>query len=126
MILMCVWQPIPSENGDLVRWILASVEVNQHERYDGFVDTQALKAFPMLMARAAGQHHTEHRHRKITAILDAAIACFNTDMDGLIHAHSQRETEPDFIVVWLLFKAHSEARRAARLWKEFFRHEAHS
>ena len=42
---------IPSENGDLVRWRLVSIEVNQYERYDGFADTQALKVFPMSIAQ---------------------------------------------------------------------------
>ena len=55
---------IPSENGDFVRWRLGSVEVNQHERYDGFADTQALKVFPTSVARALSQRHTEHGHRK--------------------------------------------------------------
>ena len=90
---------IPSENGDLVRWRLVSSEVNQYERYDGSVDTQALKVFPMSIARAASQRHTEHGHHKITAILDATFACFHTDMDELIHAHPPRETETDCIVV---------------------------
>ena len=44
-----------------------------------------------------------------------------TDMDELIYAHPSRGAEPDCIVVWLLLKAHSGARRAARLWQEFFR-----
>ena len=114
---------IPSEKGDLVRWRFVSIEVNQHERYDGFADRQALKVFPMSMARAASQRHTVHGHRKITAILDAAAAWFHKDMDELIHAHPPRETEPHGTVVWLLFKAHSGARRAARLWQEYFRNE---
>ena len=67
-----------------------------------------------------------HGHRKITAILDATFACFHKDMDELVHAHPPRETEPDGLVVWLLFKAHSGARRAARLWQEYFRHEVMS
>ena len=37
---------IPSEEGDFARWRFVSIEVNQHERYDGFADTQALKVFP--------------------------------------------------------------------------------
>ena len=105
---------IPSEKGDLVRWRFVSIEVNQHERYDGFADAQALKLFPMSMARAASQRHTVHCHRKITAILDATTAWFHKDMDQLIHAHPPRETEPDSSVVWLLFKSHSGAKRAAR------------
>ena len=112
---------IPSEKGDFVRWRLGSIEVKQHERYDGFADTQALEVFPMPMARAASQRHTVHGHRKITAILDATIACFHKDMDELILAHPPRETEPECVVVWLSFKARSGARRAARLWHEYFR-----
>ena len=77
----------------------------------------------MSMARAASQRHTVHGHRKITAILDACKACFHKDMDELIHAHPPRETGPECIVVRLLFKAHSGARRAARLWLESFRNE---
>ena len=114
---------IPSENGDLVRWRLGSIEINQYERYDGFAEAQALKVFPMSVARAASQRHTEHGHHKMTAILDATFACFHTDMDELIRAHPPRETEPDCNVVWLLFKAHSGARRAARLWQEYFCHQ---
>ena len=114
---------IPSENGDLVRWRLVSSEVNQHETYDGFADTQALKVFPMSIARAASQRHTEHGHHKISSILDTTFACFRTDMDELIHAHPPRETETDCIVVRWLFKAHSGARKATRLWQEYFRKE---
>ena len=77
----------------------------------------------MSMARALSQRHTVHGHRKIIASLDATFACFHKDMDELIHAHPPRETEPHGIVVWLLFKAHSGARRAARLWQEYFRNE---
>ena len=57
--------------------------------HDGFADTQALKSFPMSIARAASQRHTEHGHRKITAILDATKACVHTDMDGSIHAQEK-------------------------------------
>ena len=85
--------------------------------------THASVVFPMSMARAASQRHTVLGHRKITGILDAAIACFHPDMDELIHAQPSRETEPECVVVWLLFKAHSGARRAARLWQEYFRNE---
>ena len=102
---------IPSEKVDLTRWRIVSIEVNQHERYNGFADTQALKVFPMSTARAAGPRHTEHRHRQITAILDT---CFLTVMDELIHAHLPQETGQECIVVWLLFTAHSGARKAAR------------
>ena len=114
---------IPSEKGDLVRWRLVSIEVNQHERYCGFADTQAVKVSPMSTATAASQRLTVHGHRKITAALHATIACFHKDMDQLIHEHPSREKKPDGIVVWLLFKAHSGARRAARLWQEYFRNE---
>ena len=75
------------ENGDLVRWRLVSMEVNQYEMSDGFTDTQVLKAFPMSIARAASQRHIEHGHHKITGIafylvlnrLDIAF-----DIEGLI------------------------------------------
>ena len=96
---------IPSEKGHIVRWIFV-------ERYDGFAETEALKVFPMSTARAASLRHTEHGHHNITEILDATKACFHTDVDELIHAHLPRETEPDCIVVWLLFKAHSGASKA--------------
>ena len=44
-----------------------------------------------------------------------------TGMDELIYAHPRREAEPDCAVVWLLLKAHAGARKAARLWQEWFR-----
>ena len=100
------------------------MEVNQHERYDVFAGTHALKVFRMSIASAASERHTEHGHRQITASLDAGVACFHTDMDGLIHAHPPREAEPDCTVVWLLLKALSGAGRAARLRQDFFRNEA--
>ena len=50
---------IPSEKGDFVRWRLVSIEVNQHEWYDGFADTQAVKVFPTFKARTASQRHTD-------------------------------------------------------------------
>ena len=112
---------IPSENGDFVRWRLVSIEVNQYERYDGFADTQALKVFPMSIARAASQRHTVSGHHKITTILDATIACFHTDMDELIDAHPPRELSHVVLSYVLLFKAHSGAKKAARLWQEYFR-----
>ena len=90
---------IPSEKVDFVRWRFVSIDVNQHERYNGFVDRQALKAFPMSMARAASQRHTVHGHRKSTAILDDTIyiACFHKDMDEVIHEDPLRETEQDVL-----------------------------
>ena len=90
---------IPSENGDLVRWRLVSIKVIQYEWYDGFADTQALNVFPMSIARAASQLHTEHGHHTITAILDATFVCFHRDMDQLIHEHPPRETQPEGVVV---------------------------
>ena len=116
---------IPPEKGDFVRWRLGGIEVSQHERYDGFADTQAVESmFPMSIERAARQRHTVHGHRKITAILDAAVVCFDKDMDQMIHEHPPRETEPDGVVVWLLFKAHSAARRACTIaGMEYFRSE---
>ena len=98
---------IPSEVENLVCW-------------NGFADAQALKVFSTSTARAASQRHTEHVLRKGTAILDA---CFHTDIIELIHARPPRGTEPEGIVVWLLSKAHSGARRAAQAWQEFFRNE---
>ena len=86
---------IPSEKGDLVRWRFVSIGVNQHEKYNGFVHTQAVNMFPMSMARASSQRDTVHRHRNINAILDATTACFHKDMDDLIHTHPPRETEPE-------------------------------
>ena len=53
-----------------------------------------------------------HGLRKITTILDAIVACFHKHIDELIHAHPPRETEPDGIVVWLLFKTHSGAKES--------------
>ena len=67
---------IASEKGDLVRWRLVIMEVNQYERHDVFADTPAMKVFRMLIARAASHRHTEHGHRKVIAILDAAVAFF--------------------------------------------------
>ena len=42
----CVYDSDPIWKMDFVRWRLVSIEVNQHERYDGFADTQALKVVP--------------------------------------------------------------------------------
>ena len=41
-------------------------------------------------------------------------------MEELIHAHPPRETDPEDMIVWLLFKTRSGA---ARTWQEFFRNE---
>ena len=92
MVFMCVWQRSHLRMETLVRWRLVSIEVNQYERYDGFADTHAVKVFPMSMARAASQRHTVHGRRKITAILDATLACFHKDMYELFHAHPPTET----------------------------------
>ena len=100
-VLRCVWQRSHLKKGEL-----CALEVNQHERYDGFAHTQALKVFPTSKARAASQRHTERRHRQITTILDT---CFRTDTDEMKHARPPREIE------------HSGARRAARLWQVYFR-----
>ena len=81
---------------------------------------QTLKVFSMSTARAASQSHTEHVHRKSTAILDA---CFHTDMHELIHAHPPGETEAEGVVVRLFSKAHYGTRKAAQVWQEFFRNE---
>ena len=79
---------IPSEMGDLARWRLVNMEVNQHERYDGFADTQDGKCFPCRW------QEQQVNVTQLVTILDGAIACFHTDMDDLIHAHPPRETKP--------------------------------
>ena len=107
---------IPSETGNLVRWRLVSIEVNQHKVYDGFADKQVLKVFSMSMARAASQRHTEHVQRKSTAILDAY---FHTDTDELIHAPPPTETEPKGIGIQLLSEQGEPHERGRR----FFRNE---
>ena len=96
----------PSEKGDLVRWRLGSIEVNQYERYDSFADTQALKVFPTSKERATSQRHTEHGQRKIVAIRDATKACFHTNMDELIHSHPPREIVSDLGGQFLRIKPH--------------------
>ena len=107
----------------VVRWRLVSIEVNQHEGHDVFAGPPALKVFRMLIAKAARHRHTEHGHRKVIAILDAAVAFFHADMDEVINAHPPAEAEPDRTVVWLKLKAHYGTRKAARLWQEFLRNE---
>ena len=77
----------------------------------------------MLIAKAASHRHTEHGNRKVIAILDATVAFFFADMDGVIYAHPPAEAEPDRTIVWLLLKAHNGTRKAARLWQEFLRNE---
>ena len=119
MVLMYVWRRSHLKRKTLCAGYLSALRSINTKRYDGFADTQALKVFPMSVARAASPRHTEHVHHQSTAILEA---CFHTDMDELIHAHPLRETEPDCIVVWLLFKAHG-TRKAVRLWQEYFRNE---
>ena len=91
MVFVCMWQRYHLRMETFVRWKLVSIEVNQYEENDGFADTQALNIFPMSVARAASRCHTEHGHHKITAILDATMACFHTDMDELIRAHPPKE-----------------------------------
>ena len=102
-----------------MRWRLVSMEVNQHER----AGTPALKVFRTLIATAASQRHSEHGHRKISAILDVAVAFLQADMLDVIYAHPPAEAEPDRTVVWLSRKAHYGTRKAARLWQEFLRNE---
>ena len=67
---------IASEKGDRVRWRLVSMEVNQHERHVVFAGAPALKVFRMLVAKAASHRHSEHGHRNIIAILDAAVVFY--------------------------------------------------
>ena len=107
-------------------WIYSwvSCEVNQCEgSSDVFAGTPALKVFHMLIAKAASHCHTEHRHRKIIAILGVAVAFFHADMEDKIFAHPPAEVEPGRTVVWLLVKAHYGTRKAARLWQDFLRNE---
>ena len=80
---MCVWWQSHLKRETLC----AGDETNQHEKYDGFADTQTLKTFTI--ARAANQRHMEHGHRQFTSILDT---CFHTNMDEMIHARPQKET----------------------------------
>ena len=115
MVLMCVWQRSHLKNETLCAGVLAALRSINTK---GTMVSQTPK--PTSKTRAACQRHTEQGHRQITSILDT---CFHTDMDELKHAHPPRETEPDGIIAWLLVKAHSGARRAARLWQEYFRNE---
>ena len=114
---------IAQNKGDLVRWRLVSMEVNQYERHHVFAGTHALKVFRMLIAKAASHSHREHVHRKIIAILDVAVAFFHADMEDKKNAHPPAEAEPDRIVVWLFVKAHYGTRKAARVWQEFLSNE---
>ena len=68
---------IPSEVENLVCW-------------NGFGNAQALKVLPRSTAKAASQRHTVHGNHKITAILDATLTCFHTDMNELIHEPSTK------------------------------------
>ena len=78
---------IAHKKGDFVRWRLVSMEVNQYERHDVFAGTPALKVFRTLIATAASQRHSEHGHRKISAILDVAVAFLHAEMVDVIYAH---------------------------------------
>ena len=90
---------IGSEKGDLVRWRLVSMEVNQYERHAVFAGTPALKVFRMLIAKEASHRHSEHGHRKVVAILHAAVAFLLADMDEVIYAHPPTDAEPDRCMV---------------------------
>ena len=62
---------IPSEQRR--PWAVGTFQYwSKYERYDHFADTQTLKAFPMSIAKATSQRHTEHRHHKITATVDVS------------------------------------------------------
>ena len=114
-----------SEKGDRVCWM----KVNQHERHEVDAGTNVLKRLQLSIAGAASQRRTEHGHRKITTILDTAIAFAHTlpavtNTEELIYAHSSREAEPDCFIVWLLLKALYGPKGVARSWPKFFRNEA--
>ena len=83
---------IAHNKGDIVRWRRVSMEVNQYERHSVFAGTPALKVFRMLIANAASHRHTEHGHRRIIAILGAAVAFFHADMGEVIYAHPPAES----------------------------------
>ena len=100
--------------GDLVRWTLVSMEVNQYERHDVFAGIESVPQ----VERKSSQSQS-HGHRKIIANIDVAVAFFHVDMEDKICAHPPAEAEPDRTVVWLLIKAHYGTRKAARLWKSF-------
>ena len=113
---------IPSDEVDVKHWKIVSSGVNQHERYQSFADTQASKKVPMLTTRTANQSQTEYGHRKNITILNTTDAFLHTlvtvtDMEESIHANAPGETDPDDMIVWLLFKTRSGA---ARMWQEFF------
>ena len=91
------------------------MKIDQHERHDVDADTHALKVVYMPIAGVASQSRAVHGDRKITAILDTAIAFVHTltavtDTEEWMHAHSPREAEPDCTVVWILLKARSGAK----------------
>ena len=71
--------------GNLGNWRLVSIEVNQLERYDGFADMLASTVFSRSTEKVASQRHQEQRHQKSTTNLGA---CFHTDMDESIRAHT--------------------------------------
>ena len=116
---------ILSDEVDGKHWHIVRSGVDHHERYQSFADTQASKEVPMLTTRTTNQSQTEYGHRKNTTTLNTTIVFLHTlvtitDMEELIHAHPPRETDPEDMIVWLLFKTRSGA---ARKWQEVFRNE---
>ena len=96
------------------------MEVNQYERHDVLADTPALKAFRMLIAKAASHRHTEHGHHKVIATLDAAVALFfHADMDEVVYAEPPAEAEPGRTVVWLLPRLITEREKLHDCGKSF-------
>ena len=57
-----------------MRMAATPFEVENLVRWNSFADTPALKVSSLSKARAACQRHTEHVHRKSTAVVDA---CFH-------------------------------------------------
>ena len=101
MVLRGAWQRSHPELEILGAGDLSAL--NQPEWYDGFAAILALTVFSRSTEKEASQRHLEQGHHKSTTILDA---CFHTDVDQSIHAHTPEEFEPKCIVLRLLFRTH--------------------
>ena len=112
---------ILSDEVDGKHWKIVRSGVNQHNRYRSFADTQAPKEVRMLTTKTTKQSQTHYGHRKNNTILNTTVVFLHTLLTvtdiKLIHAHPQRETDPDDMTVLELFKTRSGA---ARIWQEFF------
>ena len=91
-----MWQRSHLKRETLCAGVMAALRSINTKKYEEFRRHASIESGSHVKGKSSkSTSNTEHGQRKIIAIMDATMACFHTNMDELIHAHTPRETVSD-------------------------------